>query len=598
VRSISENLIRELFPSFLKCFADEWDEISNTVYPFTERWLFMIKTAKKVQDGELSNSQISMLSSLLQAILHKTKYQLDQEPYLLPTTASSGDIESDLDEDLAIFLRERQQLKVFFDNIAYTHFPTWCSYTMQVISDVFKRQSLYANGSGPPLAWNEVELSLHLMYLFGEGVKVAASSGNAGIPTGKKLTEQGFVSASGELTPLGDLMTQTLTCGISSYSHPCVGPLLQEIAVRYAQFFIDFPQYLPEALQFFVDQRGLHSPHLSTRSRASYLFHRFIKVVKSKVAAYVNQALVSMQDLLVVPLPKAEQPVSPGEKNEDDSKVDLSLFEAVGLLISLEEISFTERGQYLQVVLTPLLQSLNEVNARVVAAFGPNATNGGSPNPFFTTQACYARNLISAVGSVAKEFPNRTSFKNMNPPPPWVPIFSEANQVVLNTLNVFREDEQVRDATRFAFQRVISVMGHEALPLLPPLTQTLLCNCTLHELPDVLGFLGLMLFSYKGNIGEFMESLIETVLSIVFNHLNVEPTGTDEELLHLDLKRAYLSLLGSIFTTQIDYILLSATNFSLIGGVLNSIVACTMTLEKTVQRTAINLLAKITSAWV
>jgi exportin-T len=88
--------------------------------------------------------------------------------------------------------------------------------------------------------------------------------------------------------------------------------------------------------------RGIHNPNTHNRGRLFYLFHRFIKDVKSEVSPHdVPPLLNSIGDLLSiqVELPELESPeqdvlqVAVEQPTLFDSQ--LYLFETVGTLISL-----------------------------------------------------------------------------------------------------------------------------------------------------------------------------------------------------------------------------------------------------------------------
>ncbi len=68
-----------------------------------------------------------------------------------------------------------------------------------------------------------------------------------------------------------------------------------ENVVRYYQFFEVQPDYIPTILEAFVDSRGLHNVVLQIRVRSWYLFHRYVKLLKSRMGPYVENVLTSIQ---------------------------------------------------------------------------------------------------------------------------------------------------------------------------------------------------------------------------------------------------------------------------------------------------------------
>lgn len=99
------------------------------------------------------------------------------------------------------------------------------------------------------------------------------------------------------------------------------------------------------------------------RTRCWYLFHRFVKNLKPKVAPYVETVLSSLGDLLVV---EAEIPIltntADGMPLPAASTFDsqLYLFETVGVLISSEHLDDLKQTEYLKIALEPLVEGIQK----------------------------------------------------------------------------------------------------------------------------------------------------------------------------------------------------------------------------------------------
>lgn len=76
------------------------------------------------------------------------------------------------------------------------------------------------------------------------------------------------------------MMESLLTSGVSNYPHSAVSLCFFELVVRYEKFFLVMPQYVASTLVAFLDQRGMRHSDPKVRSRASYLFSRFVRSVK------------------------------------------------------------------------------------------------------------------------------------------------------------------------------------------------------------------------------------------------------------------------------------------------------------------------------
>ncbi|KAJ1561923.1 hypothetical protein HK096_002830, partial [Nowakowskiella sp. JEL0078] len=154
---------------------------------------------------------------------------------------------------------------------------------------------------------------------------------------------------------------------ISSYPHPAILLTYLEAVSRYTKFFDTYPEYIPRALEAFVDFRGLHNPDVAIRSRANYHFQKFVRETKTKLAPYAELIIKSLQDVLVIepaidtpqllPLLKAssstisltpEDPAAAAFPMFDTQK---EVFEAVGVLVSLEFLDVDSKNRLFRVTL-------------------------------------------------------------------------------------------------------------------------------------------------------------------------------------------------------------------------------------------------------
>jgi exportin-T len=165
-----------------------------------------------------------------------------------------------------------------------------------------------------------------------------------------------------------------------------------ENIARYYQFFEQRPAQLPQALSAFVDTRGLHHPVKQIRTRCWYLFQRFVKNLRPKMAPYVENVLSSIGDLLSIQAePVVETNNMDGMPIPAASTFDsqLYLFETVGLLISMEGIDPMKQTEYLKIVLEPLVEGIQKSMNQPV-------------NPEDELFLLQLHHYIMAIGSVAK----------------------------------------------------------------------------------------------------------------------------------------------------------------------------------------------------
>ncbi len=91
------------------------------------------------------------------------------------------------------------------------------------------------------------------------------------------------------------LLSQLVESGISNHPHPIVSSIYFEVLNRYSGFFEKQTNYIPIALQSFLDARGLFHPVKTVRLRTNYLFLKFVKVLKKVLVPYVEGMLAVLQ---------------------------------------------------------------------------------------------------------------------------------------------------------------------------------------------------------------------------------------------------------------------------------------------------------------
>ena len=99
----------------------------------------------------------------------------------------------------------------------------------------------------------------------------------------------------GTTTPLGMMLSLMIESGISNHPHPSIASIYFEVVNRYSGFFEKHSNYLPIALQSFLDARGLFHRVKSVRLRTNYLFLKFVKSMKKFLVPYVEGMLTVLQ---------------------------------------------------------------------------------------------------------------------------------------------------------------------------------------------------------------------------------------------------------------------------------------------------------------
>ena len=155
----------QLFPLVLAFIADSNDDVSCALLSFTSTTLSLFKKEKKRDAaGHLTADKEQFLTQLLQAVLTKMSYGPDAEWYV------GGGSEDDDEEGVAHFLDMRKNMRTLSDAIAWIAEPIYVGITKALLSGI--SEAIDAGGSTmASLTWQQVELALHVLYIFGEAVK-------------------------------------------------------------------------------------------------------------------------------------------------------------------------------------------------------------------------------------------------------------------------------------------------------------------------------------------------------------------------------------------------------------------------------------------
>ncbi len=115
----------------------------------------------------------------------------------------------------------------------------------------------------------------------------------------------------------------------------------------------------------------------------------------------------------------------------------------------------------------------------------------------------------------------------------------------------------MRLQTRFAFARILATTGSNVAQLIPALMTNLLAHFEPTELIDFMNFIGLSIHKLQEDIHDVLDQLVGP-LSAHINGILAQPvTGTDDQVTHVDTKRAYLGLLISILSSKLHTVFLS-----------------------------------------
>ncbi|KAG9792250.1 Exportin-T [Exophiala dermatitidis] len=534
----AEQLLVAFLPHLLRFFSDIFDEVCSTVLNAMNDVLAFLR---RTSQGEAASAQrAAMLLPILKAIFAKMRYD---------DTADWGQEDDQTDE--AEFQDLRKRLAALQSSIAAADEQLYIEAISALVHDTF--QKLRTEGS--QLNWRDLDLALYEVYLMGDlAVKAGGlyQKNKPNSPAAEKLIR---------------MMLEMVQSDTGSYNHPAIQIQYMETCVRYSAFFEKHVEYIRPVLQNFLQLA--HHPSLKVKARAWYLVQRFIRQLRTHIGDAAEAVVQSLQDLLVV---RAELP---NESDGDDMSSDgdstsdstftsqLYLFEAVGCVCGSPSLSAEKQVQYVQAIMQPIFSDIER-----------NLESARAGNELASLQVHHD---IMALGTLARGFsdflPGNTAQSSGAEPAPQVKqAFAQVAEVTLVSLTALKSSFQIRTAARFAFSRLIGMVGAQMLQQLPQWVEGLLTESSSRdEMALFLRLLDQIIFGFKNDILNFLDQLFSGLLQRVFAGIAATTSGTDDEIELAELKREYLNFLLVILGNDLGGVLVSGTNQPIFESVINSV---------------------------
>ena len=288
-----------------------------------------------------------------------------------------------------------------------------------------------------------------------------------------------------------------------------------------------------------------------------------MKHVRQHTGSIAETVIQSLSDLLPI---NAELPEETSENdNEDMSSTEndqsavarfnsqLYLYETIGCICSAHSIPVETQVLLVRLVTHPLFSDLQ--------AHLDQAKAGDK------RAILQVHHLIMALGTLARGFSDY--MPTANPPsasPPARVIseeFARSAEAILVALEGLRSSFDVREAARFAFSRLLNVLGSQILPQLPRWIDGLLSErSTKDEMALFMKLLDQVVFGFKSEIYDILNTLLTPFLQRVFAGIAEPVAGTDDEIQLTELKREYLAFLLVILNNGLESVLVSEGMFS------------------------------------
>ncbi|XP_011079646.1 exportin-T isoform X1 [Sesamum indicum] len=394
------------------------------------------------------------------------------------------------------------------------------------VTQMFIRNSLAsAVSSSEDRNVEEVEAALSLFYELGESLSDDAMRNGSSL--------------------LGELVPMLLSTKFPCHSNRLVALVYLDAINRYMKFVLENTQYIPMALCAFLDERGIHHPNANVSRRASYLFMRGVKLLKAKLVPYIETILQSLQDT-VAQFTKMDSVSKELSGSEDGSHV----FEAIGLLIGMEDVPLEKQSDYLSALLTPLCQQVEValLNAKSQNPEGSLAHIGN------------IQQIIVAINALSKGF----SQKLVTTSRPAIGLmFKQTLDILLEILVVFPRVESLRCKVTSFIHRMVETLGTSVFPYLPKALEHLLTESEPKELVGFLLLLNQLICKFGVGVHDILEEVYPVIANRVFNILPKNdilsgPGSCTEEIRELqELQRTFFTFLNVIATHNLSSVFLS-----------------------------------------
>ncbi len=371
-----------------------------------------------------------------------------------------------------------------------------------------------------------------------------------------------------------------------------------EICVRYCSFFEVQTSLIPQVLENFVTL--VHHDHVRVRTRSWYLFGRFVKQLRALLGNVAETVIQSIGDLLPIKaeIPKDDSAEDDMSSDETDNSADavftsqLYLFEAVGCIASTVTTPVDKQVLYARSIIDPLFSSIEQSL--------PTARNGDAQ------AVLQIHHIIMALGTLSHGFSDWMpgTLSSRKPPPDEVSQeFNRAAEAILIALESLSSSFDVRTAARSSFSKLVGVVGTRILAQLPRWISGLLSqSSSKDEMAMFLRLLDQVVFGFKLDIYNVLDSLFTPLLQRVFVGLAEPVAGTDDEIQLAELQREYLSFVSVILNNDLSSILVSDANQRFFEPLLVSITDLAKTVGSgtgnlNASRLAFSVLARMAVLW-
>ncbi|CAN0877961.1 PSD [Linum grandiflorum] len=343
---------------------------------------------------------------------------------------------------------------------------------------------------------------------------------------------------------LSELIPMLISTRFPCHSSRLVALVYLDTITRYMKFVMEKTQYIPMVLTAFLDERGIHHQNLHVSRRASYLFMRVVKLLKSKLIPFIETILQSLQDT-VARFTSMDCSSNQYSGAEDGSHI----FEAIGILIGMEDVPLEKQSEYLASLLTPLCRQIEVVlmNAKTL---NPEESHAKIDN---------VQQIIMAINALSKGFSERLVTGSR---PAIGLMFKQTLDALLQILVAFPKIEPLRSKVTSFIHRMVDTLGESVFPYLPKALEQLLAESETKEMVGLLVLLNQLICKFNTAVHSILEEVFPAIAGRIFSIIprNGFPSGpgtNTEEMRELqELQRTLYTFLHVIATHGLSSIFL------------------------------------------
>lgn len=547
---LAHNMLDELLPIVLRFLEHGEEDISVTTFQFLLAYVGNIK-----KGGNLSSKQQEHLAQVLAVIRSRMRYDPSFEESLAEPDKEGLEEEERMSE-------YRRDLFTLLKNI---------SRISPEVTKVFMHSCLSTTITGQNTSFEDMEVALALFYQLGEGISEEALKPGSGV--------------------MAEMTAVVITSNIPYHSHRAIALLYLEIVVRYVRFIEQHGEYIPAVLPVFLGEKGIHHTNINVASRASYLLMRLVKVLRVKLLPYVETILQSLQDVLAVIATSSSYKVITG-RVEGPLDERIYAFEAVGLLIGLEDLPEERMSKYLSALLVPLCQQVDNI---LLKELRPGDTVGSQATVWSLQQ------VILAISYLSKGFGEQLTTSRR---PEIGGLFKQALDMVLRVLQALPKNKPLRSRVISFLHRMVETLGTSIFPFLPTAIQQLLQESEAKDMVDFIQLMSQLMNKFKSSVLPILSEVLQPLVNRVTALLPASgiPQGlgmnTEEVREQLELQRAFIIMLQAIAANNLIDVFLSPQNNSCLSQVICFLLeACARHPDILQRKACVAVFLKLISDW-